>query len=108
MMTSPASGVARDMYRRGQKVRGRALRLAGVDTGRLRTSITVEMTHEGGVVGVRVGSAVVYAMWHHEGHGPISGKLMIFNVHGRWVFTRRVGPVEGTEYLRKALPAARD
>jgi hypothetical protein len=108
MMASPTSGIARDMYRRGQNVRSRALRLVGVDTGRLKTSITVEMMHEGGVVGVRVGSAVAYAMWHHEGHRPISGKLMVFHVHGRWVFTKRVGPVEGTEYLRKALPAARD
>jgi hypothetical protein len=111
MMTDPTGGVARDMYRRGQNVRSRALQLVGVDTGRLRTSITVEMTHEGGVVGVRVGSTVVYAMWHHEGHGvirPVRAKVLAFNVHGRWVFTKQVGPVEGTEYLRRALPAARD
>jgi hypothetical protein len=111
MMASPTSGVARDMYRRGQNVRSRALQLVGVDTGRLKTSITVEMTHEGGVVGVRVGSAVVYAMWHHEGHGPlwpVRAKVLVFHVRGRWVFTKHVGPVEGTEYLRKALPAARD
>jgi hypothetical protein len=47
LMSNPRGGMARDMYRRGQNVRSRALRLAGVDTGRLRTSITVEMTHEG-------------------------------------------------------------
>lgn len=111
MMTSPTGGVARDMYRRGQNVRSRALRLAGVDTGRLRTSITVEMTHEGGVVGVRVGSAVVYAMWHHEGHGvirPVRAKVLVFHVGGRWVFTKQARAVPGTEFLRKALPAARD
>lgn len=111
MMTNPTGGVARDMYRRGQNVRSRALQLVGGDTGRLRTSITVEMTHEGGVVGVRIGSTVVYAMVHHEGHGvirPVRAKVLAFNVHGRWVFTKQVGPVEGTEYLRRALPAARD
>lgn len=111
MMTSPTGGVARDMYRRGQNVRSRALRLAGVDTGRLRTSITVEMTHEGGVVGVRVGSIVAHATVHHEGHGiirPVQAKVLVFNVRGRWVFTKEVRAVPGTEYLRKALPAARD
>ena len=60
---------------------------------------------------MRVGSNVVYAMWHHEGHGviqPVQAKVLAFNVHGRWVFAKRVGPVEVTEYLRRALPAARD
>jgi phage gpG-like protein len=110
-MASPSSGVARDMYRRGQNVRSRALRLAGVDTGRLRASIHVELTQHGGVVGARIGSTVAYAAFHHEGHGvirPIRAQVLVFHVRGRWVFTKRVGPVEGTEYLRKALPAARD
>jgi hypothetical protein len=111
MQTSPASGVARDMYRRGQNVRTRALRLAGVDTGRLRASIHVELTQHGGVVGARIGSNVAYAMVHHEGHGiirPIRAKVLVFHVRGRWVFTKQVGPVEGNPFLRDALPAARD
>jgi hypothetical protein len=111
MMTSPTGGIARDMYRRGQKVRSRAQQLVGVDTGRLRASIYVDLMHRDGVVGARVGSVVAYARWHHEGHGiirPVRAKLLVFNVRGRWVFTKQVGPVEGTEFLRRALPAARD
>ena len=41
LQNNPAGGVARDMYRRGQNVRSRAIQLAGVDSGRLRASIHV-------------------------------------------------------------------
>jgi phage gpG-like protein len=111
MQASPASGVARDMYRRGQKVRSRALQLAGADTGRLRASIHVELTQHGGIVGARIGSNVAYAAFHHEGHGvirPVRAQVLVFHVQGRWVFTKQVRAVPGTEYLRRALPAARD
>jgi hypothetical protein len=70
MMRSPVDGVGRDMYRRGQNVRTRALRLAAADTGRLRASIHVELTEHGGVAVARLGSNVAYAAFHHEGHGP--------------------------------------
>jgi hypothetical protein len=109
MMRSPVGGIARDMYRRGQNVRSRALALAGVDTGRLRASIHVELTQQGGTIAARIGSNVAYAYWHHEGHGslrPVRARVMVFNTRGRWVFTPRVRAVPGTEYLRKALPAA--
>jgi len=57
-----------------------------------------------------VGSDVDYALAHHEGHGPIrpvTAQVLAFNVRGRWVSTKHVRPVEGTEYLLRALPAAR-
>jgi hypothetical protein len=110
MQANPAGGVARDMYRRGQNVRSRAMQLAGVDTGRLRASIHVELVPGGGIVKARIGSSVAYAAFHHEGHGvirPVRAQVLVFHVRGRWVFTKRVGPVPGTEYLRRALPAAR-
>jgi hypothetical protein len=113
MQQNPAGGVARDMYRRGQRVRSRALQLAGEDTGRLRASIHVEHIERGGVVGARVGSNVEHAAFHHEGHGEIvprrPGGMMVFRPRGGpLVFTKKVRPVEGTEFLRRALPAARD
>jgi len=111
MMRNPVGGVARDMYRRGQNVRSRALQFVGADTGRLRASIYVDLVHRDGVMVVRVGSAVAYARWHHEGHGiirPVRAQVLVFNVRGRWVFTKRMRAVPGTEYLRRALPAARD
>jgi hypothetical protein len=110
LMRNPAGGVARDMYRRGQYVRSRALQLVGANTGRLRTSIFVDLVPHNGVIAARVGSIVAYAMWHHEGHGiirPVRAKVLVFSIQGHWVFTKRVGPVEGTEYLRQALTAAR-
>jgi hypothetical protein len=113
MQQNPAGGVARDMYRRGQNVRAEAVRLAGSDTGRLRASIHVEQVRRGDAVGARIGSNVEYAATHHEGHGALvprrPGGVMVVRVRGRpLVFTKKVRPVEGTKYLRKALPAARD
>jgi hypothetical protein len=112
-VADPASGVSRDMYRRGQNVRSAAMRLAGDDTGRLRTSLHVEIFQRGGVVGAKVGSNVEHAAYHHEGHDVITprrpGGVLVFRVRGGpIVFTKHVRAVEGTEYLRKALPAVRD
>ena len=59
----------------------------------------------------RVGSSVACAAFHHEGHGvlrPVRAQVMVFHVRGRWVFTKKVGPVPPNRYLRDALPAARD
>jgi hypothetical protein len=113
LMTTPTGGVARDMYRRGQNVRSEAIRRAPADTGRLRASIHVEQVRHGDATGARVGSNVEYALAHHEGHGPLvprrPGGVMVFRVRGGpLIFTKHVRAVEGTEYLRKALAAARD
>lgn len=111
MQSNPAGGVARDMYRRGQNVRSAAMRYVGDDTGRLKSSIHVEQIVRDGAIGVRIGSNVEYAYAHHEGHYEIQPKyrdLLIFAVGGRWIFTKRVRPVQGTKYLSRALPAAKD
>ncbi len=112
MMGSPTGGVARDMYRRGQKVRSRAIELVNADSGRLRTSIHVEQVVRGDVVVTRVGSNVDYAPDVERGHGvivPVRAKVLVFRPRGsrRLVFARRVRAVPGTHYLKKALPAAR-
>jgi phage gpG-like protein len=110
-MQDPFGGVARDMYRRGQQVRSRAIQLAGVDTGRLRASISVDLVPREGTLAARVGTNVDYAGVHHEGHGiirPVRAKVLAFRVGGRWVFTKHVRAVEGTEFIKRALPAARD
>jgi hypothetical protein len=113
LMTNPVGGVVRDMYRRGQNVRSAAMNYVGVDTGRLLTSLHVEQVRYGDAVGARVGSNVEHALVHHEGHGPLvprrPGGVMVFRVRGGpLVFTKHVRAVEGTEYLRKGLEAARD
>jgi hypothetical protein len=63
-----------------------ALLLAGADTGRLRASIHVELTQQGGTIAARIGSNVAYAYWHHEGHGPlrpVRARVMVFDTRGR-------------------------
>ena len=54
----------------------------------------------------------MYAMVHHEGHDEIrpvrAGVLVFRGGRGRLVFTKKVRAMPGTEYLRRALPAARD
>ena len=94
-------------------MRSEAVRLAGSDTGRLRASIHVEQVERDGVVGARVGSNVEHAAYHHQGHGELvprrPGAVLVFQPRrGPLVFVKKVRPVEGTEYLRRALPAARD
>ena len=61
LLESPQGDVARDITRRTLKVERAAKRLAPVDTGRLRSSITHTVEADGqGVVGI-VGSDVEYA-----------------------------------------------
>lgn len=61
LLDSPSGDIARDVERRCLKVERAAKRLAPVDTGRLRSSITHETTTDGqGVVGI-VGTDVEYA-----------------------------------------------
>lgn len=111
MFSGPGSGVTRDMLRRGRRVRAVAIRLVGVDTGLLRASIEVDVVHKGGIAGVRIGSRLPYARLHHDGHGmiiPHRAKMLSWQAkNGRQVFARRVGPVRGTHFLTRALPAAR-
>ena len=105
--------VSQEMYRRGVRVQGAARRFVGVDTGRLRASIDVELYQaRGGGWAARVGSNLRYAKVHHDGHGwiyPVRARVLVFTPRGasRPVFARRVRPVAGTKYLTKALPYAR-
>lgn len=85
--TSPR--VQANMLRRGIRVQNQARRLLtqrkpGVDTGRLRASVSVEQFIRGGVIVTRIGSNVEYAIYVHEG-------------------TRYM---RGNPFLRDALPAA--
>lgn len=119
LLRSPSGGVARDMLRRGQNVANLARRLVGVDTGRLRLSITVVLVIVGGAPGARVGTVVRYARWHHDGtgiYGPRGGvirprtkRFLRFKPRGsgRYVFVRSVKGAPGTRFLVRALPAAR-
>jgi hypothetical protein len=127
---SLAGPVAKDILMRSNKVRNKALRLAPVDQGRLRQSITVEVRAEGGTIVGRVGTNVKYAMWVHEGTGiyagrgyitPKSAKALRWPVknqsgQGRrrfragktanYAYAKRVKGMKGRPFLRDALDAA--
>lgn len=69
LLHSRTGPVARDLTRRAIVVQNEARRLAPVDRGRLRSSITHELAVEGGELVARVGTNVEYAMYVHEGTG---------------------------------------
>lgn len=128
-LNDPSGGVARDVYRRTKKVEAEAKRLAPVDTGRLRSSITSEVRIYGRVIYGRVGTRVRYARYVHNGTGiygprhawivPKKGKFLVFkpkgsvrrrNARGQFqsdkIFARRVRGTKPTYFLSRALLAA--
>lgn len=65
----PQGPIYADLARRGQRVVNQAKRLAPVDNGTLRNSITMELLTRGGRPLVRVGTNVKYARYVHDGTG---------------------------------------
>lgn len=115
-LTGPNGMVARDLLRRGQRVQNEARRLAPVDKGQLRASITTEVRGAGDRLEVRVGTNVRYAVWVHEGTGIYAGRGYIYPRRGAFlswptrgggrVFARRVRGVRPRPFLRDALRRA--
>lgn len=127
MLSRPDGGVARDLLKRGLRVESRAkVLLSGtgvahpkrVDTGRLRASVRTALRHEAGKPVVRVGTAVGYAIFVHNGTGiygprrtpitPVTSEFLRFRPKGSPVFLyrRSVKGMRGNPFLKDALPAA--
>jgi Bacteriophage HK97-gp10, putative tail-component len=124
LLTSEQGPVARDLVRRGQRVLNAARRRAPVNTGALRGSLTSELITVSGAPAVRVGSNLPYAIYVHEGHGPIvpvRAKILrwpAINNSGAgrrryrggetagYVFAHRVRAVAGRPFLLDALDEA--
>lgn len=66
LLSSSSGGVARELMKRGRRVETRAKELAPVDTGRLRSSITVTPVTVDGDFAVHVGTNVEYAPYAHR------------------------------------------
>jgi phage gpG-like protein len=120
LLRDPAGGVARDLLRRGKRVESRAKTLVGVDSGRLRASITATLVTVNGNPACRIGTNVEYALAHHNGTGlygpsgqrirPRRGRLLVFTPRGaaRPVFARSVAGSRPNPFLKDALDAASD
>lgn len=122
--------VAKDLLRRGFKVQAKAkILLSGgpghpkrVDTGLLRSSVQVRLMSTTGATRVRVGTNRRYARLVHDGTGvygprrmpirPKRSKVLKFRVHnsggGKTVYARQVKGMRKNEFLKDALPAAKD
>lgn len=77
----------------------------GVRTGHLRRSIAHRpAVFAGGVATGSVGTNVPYARIHEEGRGPVvaHGKALRFQIGGKTLYRKRVGPAQGRWYMRKA------
>lgn len=108
-------GVARDMYRRGLAVQARARQLVGVDTGHLRSQISVDLVPAPGGWAVRITADTPYARFHHDGNfhrqgayiRPVRARALRFQVGGRVVFAAKVRSFRGNPFLQRALAAGR-
>ena len=128
ILTSPSGPVAKALLVRGYRVQAQARKnLSGgvsgpkrIDTGRLRTSISVQLRRKGTIVLlVRVGTNVEYATWVHDGTGlygplhrvirPKTKRYLKFKPHGasKYVYAKFVKGMRPNRFLADALFAAR-
>jgi hypothetical protein len=94
-LKSPYGPVGRHMYVRGRAIVSAAKAQVGVDTGRLKNSIS--MTQSRAVYGqsMTIGSPLRYALAHHEGTRPHiitpnRTEVLRFSSRGRIVYARAV------------------
>ncbi len=127
LLHSPGGGIAKDMLRRGERVRSQAARnLAGgsgkprrIDTGALRASLRNTPVIVGGAPGAQVSAGVWYATLVHDGTGiygprhrmitPKHGRYLVFTPKGGKgvVFARAVRGMVPNPFLADALSAAK-
>lgn len=93
--SSPKGPVGRDLAKRGEKIRALAVRQVGKHTGRLASTIKVQMSLDTRGLNVRIGSSHRLALLHHNGTRPhlIHAKglgVMRFTSRGKVVYARLV------------------
>lgn len=128
ILKSPGGPVARNLIKRGIRVKTRAQRNLGgttgsgprrIDTGLLRASIHTQLQTGGEVLVMRVGSGQYYARWVHDGTGiygprarkitPKTAKYLKFKwkkMGNKTFFFKSVKGIKPNPYLKDALPAA--
>lgn len=124
MLSSPNGAVAKDLFRRGEKVKNKAKKNLEreprrVDTGTLRSSISNQLLSIGGKPAVRVGTNVFYALFVHDGTGiygptgryiyPVQAQYLSWKTKGgKRVFALRVAGMKPNPFLKDAVDAAKD
>ena len=111
----PKGALARGILRASKKVERKAKRLAPVDKGQLRSSITSHVVFRGGLPIGRIGTNLKYAPWVHQGTGiygprgvpirPKSAKVLVFRPKGKSknVYVKSVKGMKGRPFLKDAL-----
>lgn len=108
-LKSPGGDVGKSILRIGNRVKSEAQALCPVDTGRLRSSISLVVGHTaGGELDVTIGTNVEYAMWVHEGRGPVyarPGGVLRWEPKGGGapIFRRSAGPARAQPFLTDAM-----
>ena len=92
LLRGPSGPVVQQVTSYSRRTANRAKQRVGVDTGRLRSSISHTVNVEGKKVVGRVGSVVQYARYHHEGTGiygpkrkpitPVKAPFLVFPAKG--------------------------
>lgn len=124
LLRSTNGAVAKDLFRRGKKVEGKAKRNLSrapkrIDTGHLRSSIHTTLVTVSGLPAVQVGTKVFYAVFVHEGTGiygptgqpirPVTARVLSWKAkNGKRVFAREVKGMQPNPFLRDAMDAAKD
>lgn len=101
-----------ELRRRARRVEAHARAHAPVKTGRLRSSIRTKVDVGPGGLRAQVGTfggGTGYAIYQEFGTGPITpvrASVLVFEVDGTTVFTKRTRGVPATHYLSRALREA--
>ena len=133
-LTGPSGAVALDLLKRGRRVQNMAQRLAPVDQGQLRASITTEVLGTGTTLAYHMGTNLKYGMYVEFGTGIYAGRGEITAKGGglmRWpnknnaykttggnrrysggktakyVYAKKIKGMRAQPFLRPALEAAR-
>lgn len=104
------SEVGRAMDRLVIQGEGFAKQGVRVKTGHARRSIAHEPTRwGGGTARAAWGANFPYAEWEENGRGPVvaRGKALRFEIAGRVIYRKRVGPAKGSRFMRKSLDRVR-
>lgn len=107
VLGSPSGMTGQYMYRKAIQTQNAAKAFCPVKTGRLRSSITVNLrSHGASGVEFEVGTNVEYAIYVHDGRGPVRpvhARVLRWESDGEIIFRPYAGPAAAQPFLKRAL-----